>query len=116
MSTTLIPADSSWKGRNLVHTMLCPGRYFTTHDVIAVVAIFIAKLDMKPTDGDWELPTTANINVAAVAIEPNNDIQVEIKALQGFEDVKWSISLDDSEKSFAMVTEDNEGREVIVLG
>ncbi|KAI1103911.1 cytochrome P450 [Jackrogersella minutella] len=86
---------------------LCPGRHFATNEILAVVAIFIARLDMTPVGGDWKLPTTANTNVAAVVMEPDNDIQVEVKTRQGFEDVQWSINLNKSEKTFAMVTEDN---------
>lgn len=90
---------------------LCPGRHFATNEVLAAVAVFIARLDMSPVEGEWKLPTTANTNVAAVVMEPDNDIQVEIKTRQGFEDVKWSINLHGSEKIFAMVTEDNEKME-----
>ncbi|KAG6356841.1 hypothetical protein INS49_014715 [Diaporthe citri] len=84
---------------------LCPGRHFATNEVLAVVAVFIARLDMRPVGGDWKFPTTANTNVAAVIVEPDNDIQVEIKTRHGFEDVKWAIKLEKSEV-FAMVTED----------
>ncbi|KAI1772252.1 cytochrome P450 [Hypoxylon cercidicola] len=87
---------------------LCPGRHFATNEILAVVAVFIARLDIEPVDGDWKLPTTVNTNVAAVIMEPDDDIQVEIKARRGFEDVKWVINLNKSDKIFAMVTEDND--------
>ncbi|CRG92635.1 25-hydroxycholesterol 7-alpha-hydroxylase [Talaromyces islandicus] len=86
---------------------LCPGRHFATNEVLAVVAIFIARLDMTPVEGEWKFPTTANTNVAAVVMEPDNDIEVEIKARQGFEDTNWVINLNKSDKIFAMVTEDS---------
>lgn len=86
---------------------LCPGRHFATNEILAVVAVFISRLDMKPVDGEWKLPTTANTNVAAVVMEPDDDIQVEIKTRQGFEDVKWAIQLNKSDKIFAIVTEDS---------
>ncbi|KAK7752917.1 hypothetical protein SLS62_005076 [Diatrype stigma] len=86
---------------------LCPGRHFATNEVLAVVAVFIARLDMRPAKGDWKLPTTANTNVAAVVMEPDDDIEVEIKTRKGFEDVKWVIGLHKSDKIFAMVTEDS---------
>jgi cytochrome P450 len=86
---------------------LCPGRHFATNEVLAVVAVFIARLDMTPVGGEWKFPTTANTNVAAVVMEPDDDIQVEIKTRKGFEDVKWAINLDKSDKIFAMVTEDS---------
>ncbi|POS77273.1 hypothetical protein DHEL01_v204344 [Diaporthe helianthi] len=85
---------------------LCPGRHFATNEVLAVVAVFIARIDMKPVAGEWKLPTTVNTNVAAVILEPDEDVEVEIRTRDGFEDVKWVIRLDDSEKIFAMVTED----------
>lgn len=85
---------------------LCPGRHFATNEILAVVAVFIARLDIKPVAGEWKMPTTANTNVAAVVMEPDEDVQVEIKTREGFEGIKWVIRLDDSEKIFAMVTED----------
>ncbi|XDG01572.1 hypothetical protein ABKA04_001187 [Annulohypoxylon sp. FPYF3050] len=85
---------------------LCPGRHFATNEILAVVAIFIARLDMNPVGGDWKLPSTANTNVAAVVMEPDYDIEVEVKARRGFEEVQWVINLNKSEKIFAMVTED----------
>ncbi|KAI3394539.1 hypothetical protein diail_2588 [Diaporthe ilicicola] len=85
---------------------LCPGRHFATNEILAVVAVFIARLDMVPVGGEWKHPTTANTNFAAVVMEPDNDIEVEIKTREGFEGVKWEIGLNSSEKIFALVTED----------
>ncbi|KAI9154727.1 Cytochrome P450 monooxygenase nodJ [Paramyrothecium foliicola] len=85
---------------------LCPGRHFATNEVLAVVAIFIARLDMKPVSGEWQLPSTNNTNVAAVVMEPDNDLQVEIQLREGFEEAKWAVRLEGSDSIFAMVTED----------
>jgi cytochrome P450 len=88
---------------------LCHGRHFATNEILAVVAVFIVRFDMKPVGGDgWKLPSTLNTNVAAVVMQPDDDIEVEITNREGFDDVKWVISLYRSEKIFAMVTEDNE--------
>ncbi|KAI0197471.1 cytochrome P450 [Astrocystis sublimbata] len=88
---------------------LCPGRHFATNEVLAVVAVFISRFDMKPTaaDGRWKIPTTMNTNVAAVVMQPDDDVEVEIKVREGYEDVKWSVSLRESDNIFAMVTEDS---------
>lgn len=86
---------------------LCPGRHFATNEILAVVAVFIARLDMRPVNGEWKHPTTLNTNVAAVVMEPDDDIRVEITTRPGFEGVKWAIKLDPSGKIFAMVTEDD---------
>jgi cytochrome P450 len=86
---------------------LCPGRHFATNEILAVVAVFIARLDMRPVGGEWKLPSTLNTNVAAVVMEPDVDIEVEIQSRPGFEDVKWNINLHKSDKVFALVTEDS---------
>ncbi|EFZ03033.1 cytochrome P450 [Metarhizium robertsii] len=85
---------------------LCPGRHFATNEVLATVATLIARLDVKPVGGEWKHPTTANTNVAAVVMEPDDDIEVEVKTREGFAHVKWVITLEKSEKIFAIVTED----------
>jgi cytochrome P450 len=89
---------------------LCPGRHFATNEVLAVVAVFIARLDMKPVgDGKWEMPTSKNTNVAAVVMEPDVDVEVEITVREGMEGVKWHVRLDGKgDRVFAMVTEDQE--------
>ena len=90
---------------------LCPGRHFATNEVLAVVAAFVARFDMKPAEkdgvNDWNLPTTMNTNVASVVMEPDHDIQVEVKTRPGFDNVQWAITLEKRGKIFAMVTEDS---------
>ncbi|CAN8095649.1 unnamed protein product [Discula destructiva] len=86
---------------------LCPGRHFATNEILAVVAVFVARLDMSPVNGDWKHPSTLNTNVAAVVMEPDDDIQVEINTGPGFEGIKWATKLDKSEKIFAIVMEDD---------
>ncbi|KAK8057936.1 hypothetical protein PG996_011873 [Apiospora saccharicola] len=92
---------------------LCPGRHFATNEVLAVVALFVARFDMKPVGGSWEEPSTWNSNVAAVVMEPDHDVEVEITNREGFGggNVEWAINLHPSEKVFALVTEDNEDQE-----
>ncbi|KAK4120030.1 putative cytochrome P450 [Parathielavia appendiculata] len=89
---------------------LCPGRHFATNEVLAVVAVFIARLDMKPVgEGGWKMPTSKNTNVAAVVMEPDADVEVEVTLRKGMEGVKWQVRLyGNGDKVFAMVTEDQE--------
>ncbi|KAK0703699.1 putative cytochrome P450 [Lasiosphaeria miniovina] len=87
---------------------LCPGRHFATNEILALVAVFIARFDMKPVgDNGWKLPTTTNTNVASVIMEPDYDVQVDVRTRPGMEGVRWDIGLRKSDKIFAMVTEDN---------
>jgi cytochrome P450 len=89
---------------------LCPGRHFATNEVLAVVAVFLARLDMKPIGtGGWKTPACDNTNVAAVVMEPDVDVEVEVSVRKGMEGVKWQVRLDGKgDKVFAMVTEDQE--------
>ena len=89
---------------------LCPGRHFSTNEILAVVAVFVARLEMKVAgNGKWEMPTSKNTNVAAVVMEPDTDIEVELTLREGMEGVEWQVRLDGKgDKVFAMVTEDQE--------
>ncbi|KAI1267189.1 putative cytochrome P450 [Xylariaceae sp. FL1019] len=88
---------------------LCPGRHFATNEILAVVATFVSRFDMKPVNGSWTLPTVLNTNVAAVVMQPDHDIEVDITVRKGLEQqVKWGIKLRESEAIFALVTEDHD--------
>lgn len=67
---------------------LCPSRHFATNEILAVVAAFIAIFDMKLIGGEWRVPITTNTNVVAVVIQPDHDIDIQIKTCQGFEDIE----------------------------
>lgn len=86
-------------------TTLCPGRHFATNEVLAVVSMFVMRFDIKPVFGKWSLPTTDKTNVAAVLMEPDDDIEVHVEARKGF-DGRWAFGLRDSEEIFAIVDED----------
>ena len=85
---------------------LCPGRHFATNEVLATTAMFIARFDMEPANGKWELPTIANSGSAGQVMEPDYDVDVSLRTRAGFEDVKWSLRLKTTDKIFAIVTAD----------
>ncbi|KUI68413.1 25-hydroxycholesterol 7-alpha-hydroxylase [Cytospora mali] len=90
---------------------LCPGRHFATNEILAVVALWIARFDIRPVDGEWKMPTTAKTNVAAAVMGPDEDVQVEIATREGMGRVRWQVKLEASGKTFAIVTEDVGERE-----
>ncbi len=51
------------------------------------------------------MPKTTNTNVAAVVVEPDTDVEIEISQRKGF-DGEWAFSLKDSDKFFTIVAED----------
>ncbi|GAM89081.1 hypothetical protein ANO11243_071160 [Dothideomycetidae sp. 11243] len=79
---------------------LCPGRHFATTMVVAVVALFAARLDMKPIKGTWPLPTAAKSGMTAGIMQPDYDVEVEITSRPGYEDARWAIRLDESNERF----------------
>ena len=87
-------------------TTLCPGRHFASNEILAVVAMFVMRFDMVPVDGEWIAPTTNNTNVAAVIMEPDTDVEVEVSRRKDFDSDEWAFSLGDSDLIFAVVAED----------
>lgn len=87
-------------------TTLCPGRHFATTEILAVVTMFVMRYNMEPTAGAWSLPKTDNTNVAAVVMEPDSDVEVEVSMREGFEGGQWTFSLRNSGMIFAVVAED----------
>ena len=68
--------------------------------------MFVMRFDVKPTSAEWPLPTTRNTNVAAVIMEPDTDVEVELSARKGFEGGQWAFDLRDSGMVFAVLAED----------
>lgn len=89
-------------------TTLCPGRHFATNEVLAVVSMFIMRYNLTPMEGEWFLPKTDNTIAAAVLMEPDTDVEVEVSARKGFEDGRWIYDLKDSRAIFAIASEDRD--------
>ncbi|MCJ1244726.1 hypothetical protein MMC30_001925 [Trapelia coarctata] len=87
-------------------TTLCPGRHFATTEVLAVVTMFVMRYEMAPVAGKWSMPKTDNTSIAAVIMEPDIDIEVEVSTREGSEHGRWAFGLKDSGKVFAVVAED----------
>ena len=87
-------------------TTLCPGRHFATTEILALVTMFVMRYDMVPIAGSWSMPTTDKTNVAAVVMEPDYDVDVEVFSRKGFENGHWAFGLKNSEMVFGMVAED----------
>ena len=85
---------------------LCPGRHFATNKVLALTSMLILRYDIIPTNGKWILPTTYNTNTAAVIMETDTEIEVEISVVQNQKEGSWMFTLNDSEKIFTMAAED----------
>jgi cytochrome P450 len=88
-----IPDDSGYRsfggGKHL-----CPGRFFATNEILAVVALFISRYEMRPVGGgDWVLPTTENSNPATQVAQPDYDMEMEVRNRAGYENYTWTVEL-----------------------
>ncbi|KAK0701165.1 cytochrome P450 [Apiosordaria backusii] len=90
---------------------LCPGRHFATNEILAVVAVFVSRMEMEVVDKTkgWEAPTSFNTGAAGQIMEPDWDVEVELRRREGVETeggVRWEVRLDKGDRVFKMVTED----------
>ena len=82
---------------------LCPGRHFATNEVLAIVAMFVARFDMAPVSGEWKLPTTDGTNLANTVMAPDWDPEVQVKSRKGTEESEWTFVMRDAEKNVVVV-------------
>ncbi|KAL9582638.1 MAG: hypothetical protein Q9203_005412 [Teloschistes exilis] len=87
---------------------LCPGRHSATTEILAAVVMFIMRYDVVPVEGQWIAPKTEKTNIAAVVMEPDTDVQVQVTPRQGFADGKWEFGLADSKMVFEVAAEDQQ--------
>ena len=85
---------------------LCPGRHFSTTEILAVVAMALMWFDFKPAIGRWIFPTTHKSSIAVAIMEPDFDVDVDVSFRQGFENDEWNFNLADSKSTFAVTAED----------
>ncbi|EHK21869.1 uncharacterized protein TRIVIDRAFT_230790 [Trichoderma virens Gv29-8] len=101
-----IPDDSGYRsfggGKHL-----CPGRFFATNEILAVVGLFISRYQMRPVGGgDWVLPTTANSNPATQISQPDFELDMEVRNRPGFEKFSWEVILTKSNAVNAVLAGD----------
>ena len=70
-------------------TSLCPGRHFVTLEAMALTALFILRFDVVPVCGEWRIPEQKQESMATNVFPPKNDVSVQIKPREGYEDIMW---------------------------
>lgn len=86
---------------------LCPGRHFATTEILAVVVMFCMRYEIEPVGGQWKAPTTmGSTSAAAGVMEPDIDVEVDIRLRKGFEDGDWAFGLTDSDTVMAVSQDD----------
>ena len=85
---------------------LCPGRHFAMTEVLTTAVAMVLRYDLHPVEGAWKAPSTDKTSVAAVVMEPDCDIEVEVRERAGFQGDEWLVELKDTDEVFAISAED----------
>lgn len=57
-------------------TTLCPGRHFATSEILLLAAMLLLRFDVRPAEGEWVVPSTANSSQAEAVEQPDDDVEV----------------------------------------
>ena len=72
---------------------LCPGKTFATIEVVALVAMFALRYDMRPASGEWVDPEQDLTNLSLAIAPPKKRCIVDIMPRSGSEGVSWTFKL-----------------------
>lgn len=59
-------------------SVVCPGRYFATTEILALAAMIALRFDVQPRRGSWPTPTVENSNPGITFQQADSDIDVEV--------------------------------------
>ncbi|GAP82390.1 putative cytochrome p450 oxidoreductase [Rosellinia necatrix] len=86
------------------HT-LCPGRHFSSMEILAFAALMVLQFDIVPVAGKWVEPTWKKTPVVASFQKPDEDIPVELRPRHS--DCSWHITFEgSSDQRMRIVSED----------
>ena len=57
---------------------LCPGRHFVCLETMALAAVMVARWDMSPVEGGWEIPGQKQESLATNVFPPREDVRVKV--------------------------------------
>ena len=73
---------------------LCPGRHFATTEILSFVGAIILGFEVEGS----RVPERAFQKLGTAVRKPAEDVQINMKRRSGWENVKWSFSLEGREK------------------
>ena len=76
-------------------TTMCPGRHFSTHVMLSLVAMLVLQHDISPIAGSWTAPTKRNADLWNAMPKPDWDVNVRVvKRME--EKIEWKFIWDDT--------------------
>ncbi|KAI4604303.1 hypothetical protein KJ359_000437 [Pestalotiopsis sp. 9143b] len=82
--------------------VLCPGRHFASTEVLAFLALILARFDVRPVGGKWVEPKKDSVMDRACPL-PKQDVEVELVS-KGNQ--QWRVIFSDSDNGIDIVAED----------
>lgn len=68
---------------------MCPGRHFSTHVILSLVAMVVSQYDLTPVEGLWKAPTTRNADIWNAMPKPDWDLDIAISKRSDDENAQW---------------------------
>ena len=62
---------------------MCPGRHFVTLEIMGMAACMLARFDLVPVDGQWNIPRQKQESLATNVFPPEKDIRVKVATVAG---------------------------------
>ncbi|KAG8165573.1 hypothetical protein KVR01_004125 [Diaporthe batatas] len=84
-------------------TTLCPGRHFASTEILMFSALLVLRFDLKPADGKWIKPTTANSSLVNAMPVPDSDINIQLRPRS---ENTWRVSFSGYDKGMEIAAED----------
>ncbi|MCJ1394809.1 hypothetical protein MMC18_007689 [Xylographa bjoerkii] len=72
---------------------LCPGRFFATTEITAMIAMFAMRYDLAPVSGRWEDPEQDFTNMSLAIAPPRKKVVVDVVPRKGWEGETWAFKL-----------------------
>jgi cytochrome P450 len=85
--------------------ILCPGRHFSSTEIMAFAALLVLQFDVVPVQGTWIEPVCNNSPAQAGFPIPDEDIEIELRPIDV--NKKWDINFSGSGKAMDIVSEDS---------
>lgn len=87
-------------------TTLCPGRHFSSTEILMFSALLVLRFDLVPVDGKWTAPATANSPIVNALPLPDWDVDVEMRPRNTD---TWRVTFSGYERGMEIAAEDIEG-------
>ena len=76
---------------------LCPARQFAATEILILVALMAARVDIWPSTGTWERDPALDFNDPVTVLNPKKDVQMHVATRKSWVG-KWSLQMSQSTK------------------